>query len=63
MSNEIAAILEPRDEEQVALDLAEEQAARTALEKKEKAQATARTNALAKLSELGLTKAEIEAIL
>lgn len=63
MFNEIAAILEPRDEEQVALDLAEEQAAKIAFEKKEKALATARTNALAKLSELGLTKAEIEAIL
>jgi hypothetical protein len=63
MSNEIPAILEPRTEEELAAEIADFEAAKLAFEKKEKALAAARTSALAKLAELGLTKAEIEAIL
>jgi hypothetical protein len=62
MSNEIPAILEPRDEAEMAKDLAEFQAQKLAFEKQEKAIAAARKRALAKLAELGLTEAEISAL-
>jgi hypothetical protein len=62
MSNEIPAILEPRDEAEIAKDLADFEAQRLAFEKQEKATAAARKRALAKLTELGLTEAEISAI-
>ena len=58
MSNEIAAILEPRDEQQIELDeieVAEQNAAMEAI-------ATARASALAKLAALGLTADEIAAL-
>ena len=58
MSNEIAAILQPRDEQQIQLDeieVAEQNAAMEAI-------ATARASALAKLAALGLTADEIAAL-
>jgi hypothetical protein len=62
MSNEIPAILEPRDEAELAQDLADFEAQRLAFEKQEKATAAARKRALAKLAELGLTESEIAAL-
>lgn len=62
MPNEIRAILEPRDEAELAKELAFDEAQRLAFEKEEKAVAAARKRALAKLAELGLTEAEIAAL-
>jgi DNA-binding NarL/FixJ family response regulator len=62
MSNEIPAILEPRDEEELAAEFANDQILREAQQAEADAKAAARESALAKLAELGLTEAEIAAL-
>ena len=62
MSNEIPAILEPKDEAELAQDLADFEAQRIAFEKEEKAIAAARASAVAKLAALGLTAKEIASL-
>jgi hypothetical protein len=62
MSNEIPAILEPRDEEELAAEFANDQILREAQEAEADAKAAARESALAKLADLGLTEAEIAAL-
>jgi hypothetical protein len=63
MSNEIPAILEPRDEAEIAKDLADYKARQIEFENQEKAIAAARKSALAKLAVLGLTADEIASLL
>jgi hypothetical protein len=62
MLNEIPAILEPKDEAELAQDLADFETQRIAFEKEEKSIAAARKRALAKLADLGLTAEEIAAL-
>ena len=62
MSNEIPAILEPRDEEELAAEFANDQILREAQQAEADAKAAARESALAKLADLGLTEAEIAAL-
>jgi hypothetical protein len=62
MSNEIPAILEPRDEAQLAQDLADFEAQRLAFVKQEEEAIATRSSALAKLSALGLTPEEIASL-
>ena len=63
MSNEIPAILEPRDEAEIAKDLADYKAQQIEFENQEKAIKEARASALAKLAALGLTADEVASLL
>ena len=62
MSNEIPAILEPRDEAEMAQDLADFEAQRIAFEKQEEEAIATRSSALAKLAAIGLTPEEIASL-
>ena len=62
MSNEIPAILEPRDEAQLAQDLADFEAQRLAFVKQEEEAIATRSSALAKLAAIGLTPEEIASL-
>ena len=62
MSNEIPAILEPRDEAERAQDLADFETQRLAFAKQEEEAIATRSSALAKLAAIGLTPEEIASL-